>query len=69
MVYECTKLQNKQIEELNKYADDAAEVYMSLQEGNDRIMDKYGDVLSVMPNVAKQLSKHTLRHYSKTVTV
>lgn len=51
------KLQNKQIEELNKYADDAAEVYMSLQEGNDRIMDKYGDVLSVMPNVAKQLSE------------
>lgn len=48
---------NQNVEELNKYAEDIAEINVSLSESNKRVMDKWSDVLESMPDVAKQLAE------------
>lgn len=54
---------NKQVEDLNAYAEQVADVYVNLKEGNDRVEELYGDYLKVMPGVAQQLSEA----YAKTL--
>lgn len=46
----------EQVEELNSWAEDVAEQNISLNEGNQRVMEQWGDILKAMPNVAKRLA-------------
>lgn len=54
---DAQKTMNQNIEELNKYAGDIAEINLSLSESNQRVMDKWSDVLQSMPKVAEQLAE------------
>jgi len=47
----------KSVDELNSWAEDVAEKNISLSEGNKRVMERWGDILHVMPKVAKSLSE------------
>lgn len=60
---------NKQVEDLERYAETVAETYVDLKEGNDRVQELYGDVLAAMPGVAQTLSQQyfaTLRKDPET---
>lgn len=54
---EAGKTNAANLEELNKYATDIAEKNISLVEENERVMQKYGDLIEAMPNVAKQIAE------------
>ena len=54
---EAGKTNAANLEELNNYATDIAEKNISLLEGNNRVMDLYGDLITAMPNVAKQIAE------------
>jgi 3-oxoacyl-[acyl-carrier protein] reductase len=56
---------NEQVEQLNKYAEDLAHTNMDLIDGNQRVLEKWGDVLEAMPGVARQLQEA----YMKTLTM
>jgi hypothetical protein len=56
-VLEANRQMDKNIEELNSWAEDVAEQNISLVEGNKRVMEKWGDVLKAMPELAKELAE------------
>lgn len=61
---------NQNIEELQSWAEDVAEKNVSLFEGNQRVMDQYGDVLKAMPNLAEELAAKYVKtlEFDKTGT-
>lgn len=50
---EANQKMQKNIEELNDWAENIAEQNVSLMESNTRVMDKWGDILQAMPDHAK----------------
>lgn len=56
-VLEANRTMVENIEELNKWAGNVAEQNISLMEGNQRVMDKWGDILNSMPELANQLAE------------
>lgn len=54
---EANKKMAEQVEELNSWAENVAEENISLNEGNQRVMQQWGDTLKAMPNLAKQLAE------------
>jgi len=54
---------NENVEELMSFAENLAETNISLSESNHQVMEKWGDVLNAMPNVAKELAEN----YVKTI--
>jgi predicted RNA-binding protein Jag len=56
-VLEANRKMGENIEELNKWAGNVAEQNISLMEGNQRVMGKWGDILTAMPELAKQLAE------------
>ncbi len=56
-VLEANRKMGENIEELNQWASTVAEKNISLMEGNQRVMGKWGDILTAMPDLAKQLAE------------
>ena len=56
-VLEANRKMGENIEELNQWAGQVAEKNISLIEGNQRVMGKWGDILTAMPDLAKQLAE------------
>jgi len=56
-ILEATQKMNQNIEELNGWADNIAEQNISLAESSKRVLDKWGDVLTAMPDIANELAE------------
>ena len=55
-ILEANRKMTENINELNSWAETVAEQNISLAEGNERVMSKWGDILKAMPQLAKKLA-------------
>lgn len=53
---EAGRQMQKNVEELNQWAEGVAEENINLLEGNQRVMAEWGDVLKAMPTLAQELA-------------
>lgn len=61
-VLEANRKMDENIEELNRYAGDIAEKNINLLESSNRVMEKWGDIITAMPELAKEWAER----YTKT---
>lgn len=55
-ILEANRQMTENVEQLNSWAESVAEQNINLHEGNQRVMEKWGDILQAMPELAKDLA-------------